>query len=107
MPSETPTARIVLPHGRCPATTGDFPADMVRRVLDRQKRERGRSLATADPAPRESMRDVIRPRPLAHPMEAYWTAPSGRGPLATTWEDKPHRLLYDLIAALMEVADGE
>lgn len=28
----------------------------------------------------------------------YWIAPSGEGEQADNWEDKPHRLLYDLIA---------
>lgn len=40
-------------------------------------------------------------RPLEHPLDAYWQAPGGSGPLAATWQDKPHRLLYDLIAALI------
>ena len=26
----------------------------------------------------------------------YRAAPSGQGPLAGTWRDKPHRLVYDL-----------
>ena len=29
-------------------------------------------------------------------VEDYKNAPSGEGPLASTWEDKPHRLIYDL-----------
>ena len=29
-------------------------------------------------------------------VEDYKNAPSGEGPLAGTWEDKPHRLIYDL-----------
>ena len=31
-------------------------------------------------------------------LEDYRNAPSGIGPLADEWKDKPHRLLYDLIA---------
>ncbi len=27
----------------------------------------------------------------------YWRAPSGEGPQAATWKDKPHRLVYDLV----------
>jgi hypothetical protein len=27
----------------------------------------------------------------------YWKAPSGEGPQAATWKDKPHRLVYDLV----------
>jgi len=41
----------------------------------------------------------IQPRPLAHPLRDYHFAPS-EGPLNYTWQDKPHRLLYDLIAAV-------
>ncbi len=29
-------------------------------------------------------------------MEHYRNAPSGAGPLAAEWKDKPHRLVYDL-----------
>jgi hypothetical protein len=43
--------------------------------------------------------------------EDYRQAPSGNGPLASEWEDKPHRLVYDLcskvealIAALKPLA---
>ena len=31
-------------------------------------------------------------------LEAIRNAPSGVGPLASGWRDKPHRLLYDLLA---------
>lgn len=37
---------------------------------------------------------------LLHPLEDYRNAPSGVGPLAAEWEDKPHRLLYDLCTTL-------
>lgn len=30
-------------------------------------------------------------------LDDYWVAPSGLGPLAAEWADKPHRLLYELI----------
>lgn len=29
-------------------------------------------------------------------LDDYRNAPSGDGPLAPTWKDKPHRLVYDL-----------
>jgi hypothetical protein len=45
---------------------------------------------------------VIKPRPLSQPLEDYWRAPGGVGPLADDWADKPHRLVYDLIAALLD-----
>lgn len=41
----------------------------------------------------------VQPQPLRHPLDDYHRAPS-EGPLNATWQDKPHRLLYDLIAAL-------
>ena len=37
-----------------------------------------------------------RQRRLPHGIEAYRNAPSGIGPLAFQWRDKPHRLVYDL-----------
>ena len=37
---------------------------------------------------------------LLHPLDDYRNAPSGIGPLAAEWKDKPHRLLYDLCAVL-------
>lgn len=41
----------------------------------------------------------IQPRPLAYPLTDYHSAVID-GPLHYTWQDKPHRLLYDLIAAV-------
>lgn len=41
----------------------------------------------------------IDPRPLAYPLTDYHRAGID-GPLHATWQDKPHRLLYDLIAAV-------
>lgn len=38
------------------------------------------------------------PRPLPHKLEAYYDAMSGEGDVAYDWKDKPHRLIYDLIA---------
>ncbi len=37
---------------------------------------------------------------LPYPLKDYWNAPSGEGPLAAQWIDKPHRLLYDLCVVL-------
>lgn len=54
------------------------------------------------PVPSAALLDTFKDgRPLTHPLEAYWRAPSGQGPLATEWADKPHRLIYDLIAAIV------
>ena len=41
----------------------------------------------------------IEPMPLRYPLRDYHVAMS-EGPLNWTWEDKPHRLVYDLIAAV-------
>lgn len=42
----------------------------------------------------------IQPSPLAHPLSDYHYAGVAGTPLHYTWTDKPHRLLYDLIAAV-------
>lgn len=56
----------------------------------------------ASPVPGAELLDVFKDgRPLTHTLEAYWSAPSGQGPLAAEWADKPHRLIYDLIAAII------
>lgn len=36
----------------------------------------------------------------------YYNAPSGEGPLADEWRDKPHRLVYDLCKRL-EALEGK
>lgn len=41
----------------------------------------------------------VKPRPLSYSLDDYHRAPS-EGTLYYTWQDKPHRLLYDLIAAV-------
>lgn len=66
------------------------------------RRDMLRSLTVEDPtlAPSNEMRRTVNPRPLARPIDDYWRAPGGDGALAATWRDKPHRLLYDLVAAL-------
>ena len=59
------------------------------------------------PAPGADLLDAFKDRrPLTHPLEAYWRAPSGQGPLAAEWADKPHRLIYDLIAAIVHSTAG-
>jgi hypothetical protein len=56
-----------------------------------------------EPAPVASarLRATVRARPLNGTLDDYWSAPGGEGPHAYTWSDKPHRLLYDLIGALL------
>lgn len=40
------------------------------------------------------MTDPLKP---TFDVKAYRDAPSGDGPLAAEWKDKPHRLVYDLV----------
>jgi hypothetical protein len=42
--------------------------------------------------------------PLEHTTEDYRNAPSGIGPLAAEWKDKPHRLVYDLCREVERLA---
>lgn len=44
---------------------------------------------------------------LSYSLEDYWMAMSGEGPLAYQWADKPHRLVFDLIDALIFSAERE
>jgi len=41
--------------------------------------------------------------PLDYTLEDYRDAPSGIGPLAAEWKDKPHRLVYDLCTVLRSI----
>lgn len=56
-------------------------------------------LADLDRFAREFGAANIGPR-LCYPLEDYRNAPSGIGPMAALWADKPHRLLYDVCTAL-------
>ena len=52
------------------------------------------------PAPASELLECeIAPRPLSYSLQDYHRAGLD-GPLHYTWQDKPHRLLYDLIAAV-------
>ena len=56
--------------------------------------------ARSAPVQDQSMFDCgVQARPLSHPLRAYHIAMS-EGPLHYEWTDKPHRLVYDLIAAV-------
>lgn len=46
----------------------------------------------------------IAARPLTRPLKDYHEGP-GSGPLHYTWTDKPHRLVYDLAAAVKYFAE--
>jgi len=50
--------------------------------------------------------DIARFSARLHPdstLGDYWHAPSGNGNLANTWQDKPYRLLYDLIGEVLSL----
>lgn len=53
----------------------------------------------------------ISPRELSYALSEFHRAPSGDGALGFTWQEKPHRIVYDLIAAVkyyaMRVAELE
>lgn len=54
------------------------------------------------PVPSTDLLEVFKDgRPLTHPLDAYWRAPSGHGPLAAEWSDKPHRLVYGLVSSIV------
>lgn len=62
------------------------------------------ALAQAQPSlTDEQLNCGIAPQPLRYSLSDYHNAPN-TGPLAFTWADKPHRLLYDLIAAVKHYA---
>lgn len=49
----------------------------------------------------------IKPRALDYPLSDYHRAVGNEGPLGYTWQDKPHRLVYDLIAAVRYYAAAQ
>lgn len=63
-------------------------------------RKRGGGRAAEDSSVVDSLFECdIKPRPLSYPLNTYHIAMS-EGELHYTWTDKPHRLVYDLIAAV-------
>jgi hypothetical protein len=54
----------------------------------------------------ELLKCSVAPRPLEYSLHDYHIAMS-EGPLHYTWTDKPHRLVYDLIAAVKYYAKQE
>ena len=67
-----------------------------------QYKSRAELLADLDRFAREFGASNIGPQ-LLHSLDDYRNAPSGIGPLAAEWKDKPHRLLYDLCTTLEQV----
>lgn len=65
--------------------------------VDREEQDRRRDQGLAASVNAGSETEVRGGDPCEYTLEDYRNAPSGIGPLAATWKDKPHRLLYDLI----------
>jgi hypothetical protein len=69
------------------------------KAIGPQYKSRAELLADSDRFAREFGATDTGPK-LPYPLEDYRNAPSGIGPLAAQWKDKPHRLLYDLCTTL-------
>lgn len=52
------------------------------------------------PAESQPLASEVAPGESEYSLDDYMNAPSGIGPLAPEWEDKPHRLVYDLVKRL-------
>lgn len=61
--------------------------------------ERAALAAPAQAVPQGWFDCEVEPRPLEYSLRDYHLAP-GEGPLHFIWQDKPHRIVYDLIAAV-------
>jgi hypothetical protein len=81
--------------------------ELYDHVLQADSMETGRSeksfgLSTYDDRLRDQFTEFAR-RPLN--LNEYWSAPSGEGPKGGEWENKPHRLLYDLIGEVVRLTE--
>ncbi len=47
----------------------------------------------------------ITPRPYDGDLNDFYAAMSGEGDLAYQWQDKPHRLVYDLLAHVLALEE--
>lgn len=54
----------------------------------------------------DTLKSAIKPRPVNGVLDDYWQAMGGEGPQAFQWKDKPHRLVYDLIANVLFYASA-
>jgi len=83
--------------------------DLLRRLSPaikaaREAEKQAGPVAGQAPAPAPELLDCeIAPRPLSYSLRDYHRAGLD-GPLHAQWQDKPHRLLYDLIAAVRHYA---
>ena len=84
--------RHTLTASECPPDSAVMLVSSINRLLGKS---RGEGIQFVLPV----LDCDIQPRPLAYPLTDYHRAGID-GPLHYTWQDKPHRLLYDLIAAV-------
>ena len=84
--------RHTLTASECPPDSAVMLVSSINRLLGKS---RGEGIQFVLPV----LDCDIQPRPLAYPLTDYHRAGID-GPLHSTWQDKPHRLLYDLIAAV-------
>lgn len=77
----------------------------VQRLLEKVCQAYAISVIEAQGVPDGLFESQIEPRPLLYPLSDYHKAMT-EGPLHYTWIDKPHRLVYDLIAAVRYYASA-
>ena len=70
--------------------------------METWRSEKSFELSTYDDRLRDQFTEFAR-RPLN--LNEYWSAPSGEGPKGGEWENKPHRLLYDLIGEVVRLTE--
>ena len=88
--------------------------EQIRRCAERlgaPDGENGLSAIVVEAIIRETLADVLAdaerwrrtPVTAGYTVEDYRNAPSGIGPLAAEWANKPHRLVYDLAQRVAEL----
>lgn len=85
----------------------DIARNMQKEIAELRAALQAQQGEDATPRMSTDLLNRIAPRHLDYSLDAYWQAPSGVGPLAKQWENKPHRLVYDLIAALMQQGEAK
>jgi hypothetical protein len=86
-------ALVPMAPGEVPTNPEEPPIEIKSNRLE---------LSTYDDRLREQFTEFAR-RPLN--LNEYWSAPSGEGPLGAEWDNKPHRLLYDLIGEVVRIQE--
>lgn len=103
-PTAVELQMLAAKHTRSVATPTGYVCDAVAAVKEALARWGAAPALEAPAAPAGDLFDCeVRPHPLRYPLAAYHHAP-GNGPLHATWQDKPHRIVYDLVAAVRHYA---